>query len=474
MRVWRFIIGSWLVALALARPVAAQLEQHTPTYDLTLDDCLTRTFQNYPEIQRLRVDVERATGTKIVYRSRALPQLSGEVAAGFRGGDLYNSADIKTNASSAITTNSSRENIPTLFSTLTAQFSQPLIDVGIPPSFRRGRLEVVIAQQSLNREVTDRLREARVVFLRALYLRDLIALHEEIAKRLEANVDSEQQRLDVGAGNKEALAWAKIQTLNLALALSNLRNESFTLLTRISELCGINPRDERKDTRPLWLPKPVGDLRYTPVAVDLTQESAYALEHRADLKLLRALRDAAAADKQITQAGYFPFVSLIGSALFIPENYLVTRQTQIVVGQQTESTEARAGVALSWQIVDNGQVTGASRQFEAVREAYEIDLHRLEQNIPRELATVEGMLQDADARREALMKSAAEAEENLKLIETQIRLGQATQLDFLRAQTDLLSVRDGIADATYTHEVARADLDRVTGRYLQYHFETNR
>jgi len=64
-----------------------------------------------------------------------------------------------------------------------------------------------------------------------------------------------------------------------------------------------------------------------------------------------------------------------------------------------------------------------------------------------------------------------EAEENLKLIETQVGLGQATQLDFLNAQSNLLSVRAGLEDATYTHELARAELDRVTGRYLQFHFE---
>jgi hypothetical protein len=29
-------------------------------------------------------------------------------------------------------------------------------------------------------------------------------------------------------------------------------------------------------------------------------------------------------------------------------------------------------------------------------------------------------------------------------------------------------VREGIADATHSHEAARAELDHVTGRYLEY------
>jgi outer membrane protein TolC len=472
MKSWRYLLFGWLLILGAMPTAVAQLEQHVQTYDLTLDDCLASTFRQYPEIQRLRVDVERAIGTKTIFRSRALPQLSTQVAIGLRGGNLYNSGQTRTNANTgAIATNNAAALYPTPFSSLAAEFSQPLVDVGIPPSLRRGRLEVVIAQQNLNREVTDRLHEARTAFLRALYLRDLIALHENIDQRLQANVESEQQRLDVGAGSEAALKSAKIQELNLQLELSNLRGDYFTVVTRITELCGLNLSEDAKGSRQLWLPRPVGDLQYVPVTVDLPQESAYALEHRADLKLLRALVDATAADRQSVQAGYFPFVSLIGSALLIPQDYLLTRQTQIVAGQQTETTEGRAGVAMSWQVVDNGQVTGASRRIEAIRQVYEVTLQKLEQSVPRELATVEGSLQDADARRAALAKSAAEAEENLNLIETQVALGQATQLDFLNAQSNLLSVRAGLADATYSHEVARAELDRATGRYLQYHFE---
>jgi hypothetical protein len=33
-------------------------------------------------------------------------------------------------------------------------------------------------------------------------------------------------------------------------------------------------------------------------------------------------------------------------------------------------------------------------------------------------------------------------------------------------------VRAGIVDATQAHEIARAELDRATGRYLQYRVET--
>jgi outer membrane protein TolC len=448
----------FLFAFCAVLSTNAQIEKQAETYDLTAAGCLTGTFLQNPEIRRLRADVERATGTKIVYWSRALPQLAGQASGGFRGGSLYSDGP---------------EGNLDGFGVLTAQFSQPLIDVGIPPALRRGRLEVIIAQQSLNREVTERLHEARVTFLRALYLRDLIVLYEEIGKRLQANVDSEQQRFDVGTGNEAALKWAKIQKLNLERDLANSRADYFSTVTRLAELSGHDLTETPGGAGRLRLPRPVGELPYGSVNLDLARETAYALAHRADLKLLQTLSDAAQSDKRIVQAGYFPLVSLTASTLFIPQNVLLSKQTGTVPGQDTRSTEYRAGAALSWSVIDNGRVTGASRRVEATRQGYEVVLHKLEQDVPRELAAVAGALQNATARHQALVESAVAADENLKLIETQLALGQSTQLDFLKAQNNLLSVRAGILEATYTHEIARAELDHVTGRYLEYRNESD-
>jgi len=41
----------------------------------------------------------------------------------------------------------------------------------------------------------------------------------------------------------------------------------------------------------------------------------------------------------------------------------------------------------------------------------------------------------------------------------------------LKAQNNLLSVRAGLVDATESQALARAGLDRATGRYLQYYNE---
>jgi len=442
-----------VAALAFLAPASgargAPIEDGAATHELTLSDCLSQTLLQSPEIQRLRQDLERAAGDRVVYRSRALPQLAGSIDAGLRTGPLYSPAGP--------------------YAALQAAFTQPLIDVGVPPSWHRGTMEVIIAEQSLGKEINSRLHEARVTFLSALYFRDLIGLYRQIGARLQANADGARQRLDAGTGGQAALMEAQIQVLNLGRDLTALSNSYFTAITHLAELTGRDPAPGADGGAQLDLPRPVGTLSYVATQPDWRQATAEALRDRADLKLLQALVDATASEKRITQAGYFPLVSLTASELFLPSDILLSkRSTTVVTDQGTISSEHRAGVQMSWAIIDNGQVTGAARSLEAVRQEYQIDLCKLEQAVPRELARIRGDLEHQDAQLAALQKSAEEAEENLKLIESKVALGQATQLDFLDAQRGLLSVRAGIVSAVYLHEVARAEIDLATGRYLEF------
>lgn len=439
----KYAVVCLIELLLITGAIRAEIE--TQSFDMTFADCLAQTFRNNPDIQTSRADVERAAGDKLVISSRLLPQLSTQIQAGYRDGSLYKPGGE--------------------FSVLTAQLFQPLIDVGIPPTLRRGRLEVALAGQNLNRIATDRLHATRVAFLSALYLRDLLALYGEILQHLQANATGAQQRLDAGLGMRAAVAQAQVQTLNLARELTALSNQYFAATTRLAELTGNNfdaPANH------ILVPRPVGTLTYQPVTMDLPAETAYALAHRADVGFLQVLVEVVAADKQVVTADFFPRLFLEASVLFIPENTVLSRQTQVVPDQSMLATEERAGVGLTWRVIDNGQVIGARRRLDAVRQEYALALHKLKEAVPRELSAIAGALQTAAARHDAYDKAVATAAEYLQLIEARLALGQATQLDFLNAQSDLLSVRVGLINAIFSHETACADLNRATGRYLDF------
>jgi outer membrane protein TolC len=430
-----------LVALALciARVHAIPNETNFP---ITLREGFQKVLAHDPVLLRLRKDVERAAGTRIEFHSRDLAQLNVQPTVGLQGGNLYRpNGNIRP------------------FALITAQFSQPLLNAALVPNWKRGNLEVLAAEQNLNSAIANRLHGFRVDYIRVQRLQQLISLYEELDRRLQANVDAEQQRRNAGTTGPRPLLQARVQLLAERAELNDFRREDFEVRSQMAEMMG----------EPVSvLPLPSEPLSPESLTVHPEADAELALQQRADLKFLRALIRIAEEDKRIAEADYFPYISAIASTVYIPGRQPVFRATPIIEGQQPLGTDIRGGANLTWQIIDNGRVTGAKRRIEGLRGEYLVILHQLEQNIPRELERVSLSLENADAKLASLEKSTGEAEAGLQLIETRITLGEATQLDFSDAQRNLIAVRHGVVDALFSQALVRADFDRATGRYLEF------
>src|SRR5437764_12366559 len=145
------------------------------------------------------------------------------------------------------------------------------------------------------------------------------------------------------------------------------------------------------------LPGPDGELSCTPVTVDLDSETATALERRTDIKLARLLVRAANGGERIIAAGYYPSVNGNITADYIPVSGIhregSTSRTQDFLG-----SEIREGAAYTWQVIDNGKVGGAVLRARKAREINEIELHKLEANVGRELLRIRNELVGIEAR----------------------------------------------------------------------------
>ncbi|MFA6560853.1 MAG: TolC family protein [Verrucomicrobiia bacterium] len=411
---------------------------------VTLAECYAQTLEQNLDIRRQRAGVEQAAGVKTVFTARALPRASVSGSAGYSGGSLYGPGGP--------------------YAMVQTDVSQPLFDMGIPASLRRGRLEVIIAQQTLNRAVTAQLHATRLAFVRALAARRLFELHRQIETHLQSNVRSAQQRFDAGMASRQNVRQAEIQLLSLKPALSKAQRDYVNAVTELDERRGTKPAVNG----PLQLPEPTGNLEYAVLKIDLEKETVQTIQRRPDMALLRELIKAAAEEKRMVQAGYYPFVAMAAFSQYFPEPGVFGVRPEIVSGQDARQSETRYGATFTWQVMDAGKVRGASSQIESGRQAMEITLQRLEENVPRELRVLARTLETIDARLTALKQSATEAEEMLRLVEARVKLGEATQLDFLNAQTNLLSTQRGILLAVFENEAARAEFDRVTGRYLDF------
>jgi outer membrane protein TolC len=431
---------SWTVLHAEESPAR-------PAPILTLEQCYREAMGRNPMIQRARQGLETAAGQQVVLQSRTFPKINGGADAGQRGERGDDDAQ--------------------WFVIVRGSLAQPLVDASILPAWARGRIGVLMAAQRLNVEVVQALHQVRVAFLRSLYSRSLLEMYQGQQALLANNRKRQQERLDVGTVGKRQVLQAEVQFENFAPRLAEVRRDYLVAATDLTRLLGrdlgVRPGQKKEDA----LVVPDGELRRVAAAFAVEEQSVRVRQRRPDLVLLRQTIDAAEKEKEMAEAGYFPRISLVSDVEYLPIESLDDHDT---INQQPGDTRRnsvwRYGGAFSWRVIDTGHVLGASRRIEATREGYQEALKELEENVPRDLIRVQRSLRLADAKWKGLQENVRYAEENVKLVESNLALSQATQLDFQDAQTNLLTTRSGVLEALFQQELARAEYDRVTGRYL--------
>ncbi|MDE1170392.1 MAG: TolC family protein [Verrucomicrobium sp.] len=202
--------------------------------------------------------------------------------------------------------------------------------------------------------------------------------------------------------------------------------------------------------------------------MDYPTETAYALSHRPDLLALRQLIEAAKQDSEIVHAGYMPRIAFQADGQYIPQSSIQKSGTVVQAGNSTELTQVLFGPGYTWVPVDGGAIHGRAQQVDAGRDAYEIDLKRLEQDVPRQLKQVEAGLARAASALQGTEQNIALADRNLRQVEAQVQNGDLPQLDFLNAQSNLLQARFNRLNALLQNNIAIAQYDVITGRTLQF------
>ena len=416
---------------------------------INLNEALARTLERNPRILQAKTALEAAAGQRLILRSVALPKGVIGVVAGDQGGQRAGS----------------RFNQPFAFAY--GSFLQPIFHAEIPASFRRGDLEILIAQQQLNVTVAEELHKTRIAFYTALYNRALESLGESQRERLEKNIAGERARYEAGNIDRGALSAATLQAREIDPQIESARSASGGASLQLAEAMGGALGSGAK------LPSPQGDLSFEEIELRWQDETNSVLKRRADLKLARLLIHAAHEDQRIIEAGYFPVIDAVASGEAIP----VTGIHRDSGGspQATDDTvasEVRGGVAYTWRVIDNGQVGGAALRQRSVRETNELELRKLEANLPRELARLQNNLRAIAARYQSLTKAADVAERNVAFVQENREQGLASVLDFRTAETSLLATRGGILTAAFQQKIALAEWDRATGCYFEFSGDT--
>src|SRR6476646_2229944 len=141
-----------------------------PTSAVTLQEVLRTTLDNNPAILEAKAGLEQAAGQRLVFRSIVWPDFDVNVPAGVQYGHRAGESGVKG------------------FAVGRGNLEQTLFNMAVPPSLRRGDIEVLIAKQQVKVAVVEQLHAARLACDAALYNRSLESIRDEQVQKLEENV----------------------------------------------------------------------------------------------------------------------------------------------------------------------------------------------------------------------------------------------------------------------------------------------
>jgi len=415
------------------------------TRAVTLQEVLRTTLDKNPAILEAKAGLDQAAGQRLVFRSIVWPDLEAGVPAGVQFGHRAGENGVKG------------------FAVGRGMLDQTLFSMAIPPSLRRGDIEVLIAQQQLNVAVVEQLHAARLAFYAAVYNRSLESIQDEQRQKLEDNVAAQKNRFEAGLTDRSALTSATVQADELVPQIETAQRAFREAQLNLALAMGIDPARSS-------LPEPEGELEFVPTRIDVDAETAAALQRRPDLKLARLFVRAANEDQRIIAADYYPRIDGGIHGEYVPVTG-IHRQGSTSKTQDFIGSEIREKAAYTWRVVDNGKVGGAVLKARAAREENELTCRKLESNVSRELSRIADDIETSAAREKSLASASAAAEESAHTVRENVATGLASPLEYRVTQSAFLKTKSGLLDAIYQHIVALAEWDRVAGRYFQYAYE---
>ena len=409
---------------------------------VTLGEVLQTTLDKNPAIQEAKAGLEQAAGQRLVFRSVVWPQAEVAVPAGVQAGHRAGENGVKG------------------FGILRGLLDQTLFDMAVPPSLRRGDIEVLMAEQQLNVAVVDQLHAARLAFYTALYNRSLESIQDEQRRKLQENVATQKNRLDAGLTDRSAFTSATVQADELVPQIEAAHRAYTDAQLKLAGAMGIDPAKSS-------LPNLEGELTFVPTHPDVDSATAAALQRRTDLKLARLFARAANEDQRIIAAGYYPSIGGHIRGEYVPVKG-IHRQESTSKTQDFIGSEILERATYTWRVIDNGQVAGAVLKARAAREENQVTCRKLDANVSRELSRITNDLQAIDARETSLATASAAAEESARTVRENVASGLVSPLEYRVTQTAFLKTKSGLLSAVYQHNLALAEWDRATGRYFQF------
>ena len=424
------------------RKAAEKQTQPVITGKLSLEDCLKLTLTNNKTLLKTLEEREAAHGAELGSYSAILPTVT--LSAQYERLDKTQSFTIAGNTISLGDVDNYNVGL---------QVTQPIFaGAAIPARINAARLGSLLADQTVRGTVQNTVYAAQLGYYNVLLDQHLYTISDDAVKSSQAHLDDVKQKHTAGIASAFDVLRAEVELSNFTAQLIQSRNAINVAKASLIKVMGVSQGSSFV----------LGDgLEYSPFKITMEQAVASAYRNRPDLFSrelgIRQQKELLA----IVQSRYVPVISGFYNNIWSnpdPHDPMV-----IDWGRAWNY-----GVAAGWPLFDGFAREGAVIEQKARFKQSQIDLVDTEETALFELTKAILSIEDAAEFVESQKLNLSRAEEGLRLAEVGYKEGVNTQVEMIDAQAALTTAKANYYQATYSHLVAKLDLQKAMGTLTSF------
>lgn len=429
-----FAPSSFAETKAASEIKAAEAESASTVY-LTLEEALAMAAKNNRNIHLAEYAKDLAKWQRAELRRTHGITISVEGKAGRIDGRAYKTPRAMTNAKYK----------HDYSGTATATF----------PLFTGGRLEKSIKAADYSYDAANLTLEATKQTIRqvttaayygVLHCFNLVKVNSDSVETLREHQKNVDAAFAVGTVAKNDVLRSQVQLASAEQAFTTALNNYYVAVSQLNNIIGLPTEN---DTRP------TDEMTYKGYDLQLDKCLEYALTHRPDGIAAQRQAKAARYALSATKAEALPEIAAVATRS--------TAGEKINRHNHDSGDNWFAGVAVSWDVFDNGinraRVHQSKAQYQQALEAAE----QQEEDIRLEVR--EAFLDMLAAEKNIITagKAVEQAKEDYKIASLRYANGIGTHIDVMDAEDNLNKARTNYAVALYSYNIGKAELDRAMG-----------
>ncbi len=419
---YRVFFGASLLAVVVA------CGSVIPAQAQSISQALAAAYDHAPDLQGALISAKSASEGIVQAKSGLLPNIS----AGITGGQ---STTLSGGNWSPVTSS--------LGASLT--YGQNIFDSGATAAqVEAARAAAEVAELEIRTTEQTVLYQVVQAYLNVLSGRETLALRQDNINFFRAQLQSAQDRLDVGEGTRIDVAQAQARLAQVQAAYQASNGALQSAEASFQRLVGQRPQNlSRSHNFDGLIPR------------SLDSALAEAEAGHPGILLAKAAIRAAQAGVDVAQSGFGPTASLNGS---------LRGSWSETSGVDTGNINASVGFSISVPIYSGGRTGSAVRKANLGQIKSEIGAMSAYDQIREAVIAAWTGIQSADAQINAAQAGVSASTTVLDGVVQERDLGTRTTLDVLNAQADLTSARESLITASSNKVLASFALLSATGR----------